>query len=1545
MRLLWADSETDSDEETVCVTDTPTSLPADPLEVESVGDSPQRTADASPSAAVPAGPESPPPIADDRCGMVLALELHNFKSYRGTVRICDFSKFTAIIGPNGCGKSNLMDAISFVLCVSSTVLRGLNLKDLIHKPGGAGEEPSSDAHVALTLHGAHRPVVFRRQISRAGTVGYFLDDAAVSFKQYKEALREYRINTLGSTGLIFQGAVNDIAARSPTELTRLFETISGSSLYAKPYSYIKEKLERRRVEYRDLVSRKRSLQQELRQYRSMISGSSNYDDLLSQYKRAEARKHACEFRRHALKFAAHMADYTRLSQRASELDERWSSMQAKRDELERQRSALYFEQGQLHRTIQDKQRVVLSKKESMHHYYEAKSALEQRIAALEALRQSIEADVDNLQRERQELTTRESQLSGDLAATYAELEALRSAAVSLTPLQRQRYDALLQSFNRATAGIRIKLNIGRGKIAELANEGEQIRGELEALRQGHAKLLESTRPGEALHERLSTRLRETKDSIELVSMTHSRLERERSQAAARRQALQAEKAALDEHLKTLNVAKVEYRQILRRRQYTQELMTAIPGVHGEVLSLCEIINACYHDGIMAALNTRGHTIVTDGMPAIQACIAKLRRDRVYKRDFLPLDSLRHGKSEHRGRISELFRSRGLRVQHTFAIDCLVFQRQYGALFEHLLGDTVLVATLEDAERLIAVDRGGSLSFNVVTQKGQVITRDRTIILDSAVYSKRSQLELELAEFGRLSLKSDRLDQDIALLTKRLSTIEASLADSEGKLQSHRRALELLQMKVDFAQRHLQASRQQIEGSEAKIASVSSKLASLESTIASMRASSAQDEAALAGLQQSHFENLNDELGVSDIHGLMTSRLESAERLEAELDRQRALLARCERDKQELESRIEHLCHVALFDAADRHQSALAELHTLMKNHQSLNRELCALEQGLKSERERFDSLSREIERCHERIKFLQYDRNYGIDQVEGRCAESDPCDDAGTPQSDPADSGSPASRATRAVPLSESKETVSSQLLELTASMRELQRAALELAENCRLRNVDCVISVPDALVAPASADFVPEFPQLAGADLDVPDDPSALDRAVAKLDAEMQSLRKSLGASRACDDAEVRLQRAQVDSDHLDAELASAKADCGSLESDFERIKKERTSLFLNCFQSVKRLVGPIYRSLSAQGDSDEPNGGSAFLTLDDDVSGSVSEPFLCSIRYNTMPPMKKFLDLSLQSGGEKAVSSLALLLALHSFRQSPFVVLDEIDANLDNVKVQSLVSFLQRSAFQVIVISLKPRLFSQADVLVGVYSHRESASSSCVVLNLSEYATASEGAREPPQCPALLHVRLSPRLLDAYAKPPQVLALLLLDLEARAALTHELRNVRGQLRPDLLQVRNQVVGALLLDPGAAGAEKRPVEVLHRLQELGHLRPVLGGQPSHRLRHDLAPQLPRHRGRRELLERHQRHQHVLDVAARLAHLLPGRSPELGGHGLQELQAARRPRDQALDDQVLERVLDGVDLLVRTVEEVVQRLDARLSKINQRPEVRQLSRR
>lgn len=147
--------------------------------------------------------------------------------------------------------------------------------------------------------------------------------------------------------------------------------------------------------------------------------------------------------------------------------------------------------------------------------------------------------------------------------------------------------------------------------------------------------------------------------------------------------------------------------------------------------------------------------------------------------------------------------------------------------------------------------------------------------------------------------------------------------------------------------------------------------------------------------------------------------------------------------------------------------------------------------------------------------------------------------------------------------------------------------------------------------------------------------------------------------------------------------------------------------------------MIDPIYKDLTKS--KTFPMGGTAYLSLEDS-----DEPYLDGIKYHAMPPMKRFREMELLSGGEKTIVALALLFAIHSYKPSPFFILDEVDAALDNTNVIKMTQYIkQRSGpgFQFIIISLKSLFYEQADSLVGIYRDQDKKSSGTLTLDLTRF------------------------------------------------------------------------------------------------------------------------------------------------------------------------------------------------------------------------------
>ncbi|RDD47674.1 Structural maintenance of chromosomes protein 4 [Trichoplax sp. H2] len=144
----------------------------------------------------------------------------------------------------------------------------------------------------------------------------------------------------------------------------------------------------------------------------------------------------------------------------------------------------------------------------------------------------------------------------------------------------------------------------------------------------------------------------------------------------------------------------------------------------------------------------------------------------------------------------------------------------------------------------------------------------------------------------------------------------------------------------------------------------------------------------------------------------------------------------------------------------------------------------------------------------------------------------------------------------------------------------------------------------------------------------------------------------------------------------------------------ELDQLKKERLDMFMHGFEIISSKLKEMYQMLTLGGDAD--------LELVDSL-----DPFSEGIAFSVRPPKKSWKNISNLSGGEKTLSSLALVFALHHFKPSPLYVMDEIDAALDFKNVSIVANYIKERTknAQFIIISLRNNMFELADRLIGIY------------------------------------------------------------------------------------------------------------------------------------------------------------------------------------------------------------------------------------------------
>lgn len=159
-------------------------------------------------------------------------------------------------------------------------------------------------------------------------------------------------------------------------------------------------------------------------------------------------------------------------------------------------------------------------------------------------------------------------------------------------------------------------------------------------------------------------------------------------------------------------------------------------------------------------------------------------------------------------------------------------------------------------------------------------------------------------------------------------------------------------------------------------------------------------------------------------------------------------------------------------------------------------------------------------------------------------------------------------------------------------------------------------------------------------------------------------------------------------------AELSAIEAHRAAVRTGHEELRRRRLDEFMEGFRSISTRLKEMYQLITM--------GGNAELELVDSL-----DPFAEGVLFSVMPPRKSWKNISNLSGGEKTLSSLALVFALHTYRPTPIYIMDEIDAALDFRNVSIVAHYIKERTrdAQFIVISLRNNMFELADRLVGIY------------------------------------------------------------------------------------------------------------------------------------------------------------------------------------------------------------------------------------------------
>ncbi|GAM86041.1 hypothetical protein ANO11243_040510 [Dothideomycetidae sp. 11243] len=1262
-------------------------------------------------------------------GKLVRLELFNFKSYKNH-HVMHFgdSYFTSIIGPNGSGKSNSMDAISFVLGIKSSHLRSSHLRDLVYRgrvlqhskinaDGDATEEatngisngnaePDSDADddddaqpsqtsdpttawvMAVYVDDQGDEHQWKRIITSSGSSEYRINNRRVDAKEYNEALESEQILIKARNFLVFQGDVEAIASQSPKDLTRLIEQISGSLEYKKDYDDMKEEYDRTTETHNTKLQQRRSINSEIKQYQEQKREADNYAKKQDERDQAVITHVLWKLHHFQQTIEESTEEIQRYQEELQEFRRSISQHEAELENARQEQAVAKRDADNVERRIKRKEKQIEEGENSVLPVNEKMSISRQKI-------DKAQERVDQVGKERDSQSKTVEKLQKDLASVQRaqrtwEQEhraAQQQAGRELSATDLQEYGRLRADVNRQTATSQIEID----EVSRAYKTDEETHRSLQAKvtssKNQSARLTEEVSELQARQKETNSTIKSIDREVETKKKAFNTMQSERKRTQQNRTETEEKLQEILNALREAQNARHESEKDARMREMVSNLKRLFPGVRGQLGTLCKPKQKRFNIAVSTVLGRHYDSIVVDTEKTAKDCIDYLKAQRSGQATFIPLDTILHKQQD-----SSL---KGMHPEMRLAVDTFDSDSAIERAVSYACGDSIVCDTLEVARHL-CYDR--RVDAKAVTLDGTVISKGGNMTGGQGP-DQRNARRYDDAELDRLHELREKYMADLRALPSAYSR-----KDEEDELQGE---LSGLESRRSFAADELGHLKRNLESKQKELQYLRGQLREMEP-----RAS-----------QQAH--------------GLET--------LKARLDRARETVS-------QVEARVfATFCRRLGYDNIQTYedqqgnvqQEAAQKRLEFTTQTSRLQGQLTFEQARLDKTRERIAGLERQIAEAQRDIAALEAEKQDLDEQLDVLRGELDQLNET----------------------LEERKETLGTKAEQVSRARREVEKQSKSiqstiksveaLDETISTANMSRYSTLKTCLIEKISIPLqrgskslssLPHDPNEAEPDvMDVDEDPSQprmpevndygiivnfdglddelketneestereLKETIDRLATELEKMAPNARANERLESTESKLR-------DYDSQYKAALNDMNRAKRAFEDVRDKRSDLFNEAYEHISNSIDQVYKDLTRT--VSFPLGGMASLSLEDDT-----EPYLSGTRYHAMPPLKRFRDMEHLSGGEKTMAALALLFAIHTFSPSPFFVLDEVDAALDNANTTRLAEYVKQHAgpgMQFVVISLKAGLFQNSETLVGVMRDQGINSSRALTLDLRKY------------------------------------------------------------------------------------------------------------------------------------------------------------------------------------------------------------------------------
>jgi len=1205
------------------------------------------------------------------------LTVFGFKSFADKTALNFQPGVTAIVGPNGCGKSNVSDAIRWVLGEQSAkALRGGEMADVIFN-GTDGRKPMGMCEVSLTLGGvgeeslraagvevSYDEVTLTRRIFRDGGSEYFLNRTPCRLKDIQQLFMGTGIGRT-SYSILAQGHITQILSSKPEDRRMIFEEAAGITKFKsqkkeslRKLEYTEQNLLRIADTIKEVKRQIGSLQRQAgkaRRYKQISHELQHLETQLARHQfdvlqgEISERQTTVENLRNEIEQGSNDVlrfenEIAKLREHLSELEHEVAAQQQHglelKAEIDRNESRIQFNEERLREIESQNSKALAEITQAEERCHAASSELltvtERLTAAETALiqhKENLQSKRDNLQQVENDLRERQEQLRQAQSAAFAAAQDLSRIRNEITALDLQKQSNIVRL--EKLSAEKIQLEVER---TGLESRLQEFTASVEV-----EKLNVVTTRGSV--EQRQNRLRELQTELQQASTAQDKFLHQQSDKRSRLTVLEQLEGSHEGFdagaVAALRQSRSVIGSLAERIRVPDQFVTAVENALGHHLQL----------------------ILTEQPSSAQEILADLTANKSGRASVAALAIQQYQDEKQLAFVGEMSpgeksaaAQNGLQSgQIVHAMSVIHADPSVEPLLKSLLGRTFIASDLGTATAQIQnghagcdfVTLGGELLSRHGIYTGGYLSKDSNGNAPSSILGRKNQiseLQAELNELQNLVAEASRmrgallseqteLQASLQQAQTELREQEVAIATREGEFKALQNSNRLLHQKIETVVFEVQSLAAQEQEGLQKREALTAKLNELEA-----RERAGQEQ--VAALTE-ELENLRQARDVANA-ALTESKvaLASDEQLAASFRQQRTAL----------EQRIRELTQVV--------EQRKGECSSFVSRKEQAESEI-------QDSRSQIERLQHEREQASAQTAELVGQKNSQESEISTREENL-------------------RGQRNRLTELQNSRGAVEVELAQKNMSVQNL-REKIQQKYHLNLDDIrsEC-ITITYADEGPAKVEtLTPEEMAASGAATDWNSVQQQVEALQTKLD-EMGPV--NLVAIEEYEETEQRHQFLTTQHD----DLVAAKI---HLLEIINRINTQTRQMFVETFEKIRDNFRLMFTEVFG--------GGKADLILSDE-----NDVLESGIEIVARPPGKQLQSISLLSGGEQTMTAVSLLFSIYQVKPSPFCVLDELDAPLDESNVVRFVGILQRflAHSQFIIITHNKRTIAMADVLYGV-------------------------------------------------------------------------------------------------------------------------------------------------------------------------------------------------------------------------------------------------